>query len=55
MISATGTYEGLVLSELKKRGVTVVALVQDGDKAKKAKEAGTNGTVIENQRQSHNL
>jgi len=46
MIGATGAYAGLVLPELKKRAVTVVALVQDEDKAKKAKEAGADKTVI---------
>jgi len=46
MIGATGAYAGLVLPELKKRAVTVVALVQDEDKAKKAKEAGADETVI---------
>jgi len=46
MIGTTGAYAGLVLPELKKRSVTVVALVQDEDKAKKAKEAGADETVI---------
>ena len=46
MIGATGEYAGLVLPELKKIAVTVVALVQDEDKAKKAKEAGADETVI---------
>jgi len=46
MIGATGAYAGLVLPELKKIAVTVVALVQDEDKAKKAKEAGADKTVI---------
>ena len=40
MIGATGKYAGLVLPELKKRDVTVVALVRDEGKAREAKEAG---------------
>lgn len=46
MIGATGAYAGLVLPELKKRAVTVVALVQDEAKSKMAKEAGADETVI---------
>jgi len=46
MIGATGEYAGLVLPELKKRAVTVVALVQDEGKASEAKEAGADKTVI---------
>ncbi len=48
MIGATGAYAGLVLPELKKRRVAVVALVQDEDKAKEAKEAGADETIIGN-------
>lgn len=46
MIGATGAYAGLVLPELKKRAVTVVALVQDAGKASEAMEAGADETVI---------
>lgn len=46
MIGATGEYAGLVLPELKKRAVTVVALVQNEGKASEAKEAGADKTVI---------
>ena len=48
MIGATGKYAGLGLSELKKRDVTVVALVRDEGKAQEAKEAGADKTVIGN-------
>lgn len=46
MIGATGAYAGLVLPELKKRNVTVVALVQDEGKAKHAKEADADEIII---------
>ncbi len=46
MIGATGAYAGLVLPELKKKAVTVVALVQNEGKASEAMEAGADETVI---------
>jgi uncharacterized protein YbjT (DUF2867 family) len=38
MIGATGAYAGLVLPELKKRAVTVIALVQDEAKPQRQKK-----------------
>ena len=46
MIGATGAYAGLVLPELKKRGVTVFALVQDEHKGEAAIRAGADKVMI---------
>jgi uncharacterized protein YbjT (DUF2867 family) len=46
MIGATGRFAGLVLPELKKRGITVYALVQDNLKAEKAIQNGADKTMI---------
>ena len=46
MVGATGQYAGLVLPELKKRGVTVVALIQDKAKAARVRQAGADAIVI---------
>src|SRR5450432_129948 len=46
MIGATGRFAGLVLPELKKRGITVNALVQDNLKAEKAIQNGADKTMI---------
>lgn len=48
MIGATGAYAGLVLPELKKKGVTVVALLRDESKTAKVKAAGADDIVIGN-------
>ena len=40
MVGATGKYAGLVLPELKKRGVTVRALVRNEEGARVAQERG---------------
>ena len=46
MIGATGKFAGLVLPQLKKQGLDVTALVQDGDKGKQALEKGADEFVI---------
>lgn len=48
MIGATGKFAGLVVPELKKKGVTVRALVQDTNKAAIAKKNGADETVTGN-------
>jgi NmrA-like family len=48
MIGATGKFAGLVVPELKKKGVTVRALVQDDNKAAIAKKNGADETVLGN-------
>ena len=40
MIGATGNYAGLVVPELKQRGVMVRALVRDASKAGAARQRG---------------
>jgi uncharacterized protein YbjT (DUF2867 family) len=47
-IGATGRFAGLVVPELKKRDITVYALVQDNRKAEKAIQNGADKTVIGN-------
>jgi uncharacterized protein YbjT (DUF2867 family) len=44
-IGATGEFAGLVVPELKKRGVTVYALVQNADRAAEAIKKGADETV----------
>jgi len=46
MIGATGSNAGLVLPELKSRGVTVRALVRDPDKAAAVRDRGADETVL---------
>lgn len=46
MIGATGQFAGLVVPELKKKGITVYALVQNADKADIALKNGADETVI---------
>lgn len=46
MVGTTGTYAGLVVPELKKRGVTVRGLVRDEGKANLARRAGADETVV---------
>ena len=46
MIGATGQYAGLVVPELKKKGLTVYALVRDAAKADLARKKGADETVI---------
>ena len=46
MIGATGRFAGLVVPELKKKGVVVRALVQDANKAAIAKTKGADETVL---------
>lgn len=48
MIGATGQFAGLVVPELKKKGVMVRALVQDANKAAIAKKRGADETVLGN-------
>lgn len=48
MIGATGVYAGMVLPELKKRGVFVRALVRNSDKAAEARQKGADETVMGN-------
>src|SRR5450755_2660886 len=48
MIGATGQFAGLVVPELKKKGVVVRALVQDTNKAAIAKTKGADETVLGN-------
>jgi uncharacterized protein YbjT (DUF2867 family) len=48
MIGATGKFAGLVLPELKNKGVTVYALVQNADKAADALNKGADKTVTGN-------
>jgi uncharacterized protein YbjT (DUF2867 family) len=48
MIGATGRFAGLVVPELKKKGVVVRALVQDANKAAIAKTKGADETVLGN-------
>ena len=45
-IGATGKYAGLVVPELKKRGVTVRALVRDESESAAARERGANETAV---------
>src|SRR5476651_503205 len=47
-IGATGEFAGLVVPELKKKGVTVYALVQNAAKATDAIKKGADYTVIGN-------
>ena len=46
MIGATGRYAGLVLPELKKRGVKVRALVRSRESERKARERGADETAF---------
>ncbi len=46
MVGPTGKFAGLVLPELKRRGVTIYTLVRDEDKPEKAKEAGADEIII---------
>ena len=46
MVGATGTYAGLVVPELTRRGVTVRALVQDESKVDDALQRGARETAI---------
>lgn len=46
MIGATGAFAGMVLPALKKRGVSVRALVQNDTKAAEARERGADETAI---------
>ena len=46
MVGATGRNAGLVVPELKKRGVAVRALVRDGGKAGLARRAGADETAV---------
>ena len=46
MIGATGRNAGLVVPELKKRGVTVRAMVRDESKSDAAHQAGADETVV---------
>jgi uncharacterized protein YbjT (DUF2867 family) len=48
VIGATGKFAGLVVPELKKKGVVVCALVQDTNKAAIAKTKGADETVLGN-------
>jgi uncharacterized protein YbjT (DUF2867 family) len=48
MIGATGQFAGLVVPELKKKGVLVRALVQDANKAAIAKTNGADETIVGN-------
>jgi uncharacterized protein YbjT (DUF2867 family) len=48
VIGATGKFAGLVVPELKKKGVVVRALVQDTNKAAIAKAKGADETVLGN-------
>jgi uncharacterized protein YbjT (DUF2867 family) len=48
MIGATGRFAGLVVPELKKKGVMVRALVRDANKAAIAKTKGADETVLGN-------
>jgi hypothetical protein len=48
VIGATGKFAGLVVPELKKKGVVVRALVQDTNKAAIAKTKGADETVLGN-------
>jgi uncharacterized protein YbjT (DUF2867 family) len=48
MIGATGQFAGLVVPELKKKGVVVRALVQDANKAAIAKTKGADETILGN-------
>jgi uncharacterized protein YbjT (DUF2867 family) len=55
MIGATGKFAGLVVPELKKKGATVYALVQDNNKAILAKKNGADETVIGDLEDEKNL
>jgi len=46
MVGATGAYAGLVLPELKKRGVTVRALVRNEEGARRARHRGADETLL---------
>jgi uncharacterized protein YbjT (DUF2867 family) len=46
VIGATGKFAGLVVPELKKKGVTVRALVQDSNRAGLAKKNGADETLL---------
>src|SRR6266702_2250829 len=48
MVGATGKYAGLVLPELKKRGVKVRALVRNRESERAARERGADETVLGN-------
>ncbi len=55
MVGATGTYAGLVLPELTKRGVTVRALVRDESKIAAARQRGAAETAVGNLRDPETL
>lgn len=55
MIGATGKYAGLVVPELKKRGVKIRALARDDAQASKARERGADETVIGDLRDAASL
>jgi uncharacterized protein YbjT (DUF2867 family) len=55
VIGATGKFAGLVVPELKKKGVTVRALVQDANKAAMAKTNGADETVLGNLEDENSL
>ena len=55
MVGATGGNAGLVVPELKKRGVTVRALVRDGGKTGAARRVGADETVVGDLRNPANL
>lgn len=46
VIGATGSFAGLVVPELKKRGVTVRALVRADDRVSETRRRGANETVL---------
>ncbi len=48
VVGATGRYAGLVVPELKKRGVTVRALIRDQSQEASARERGADETVLGN-------
>jgi len=55
MIGATGQFAGLVVPELKKKGVTIYALVQDAANADLARKKGADETVIGNLKNEESL
>lgn len=55
MIGATGAFAGMVLPALKKRGVSVRALVQNDNKAAEARERGADEVAIGDLTDPHSL
>ena len=55
MIGATGAYAGMVLPELKGRGVFVRALARDNANADKARQKGADETVLGDLTDPHSL